>query len=264
MGYLKKWFASPIKFREGMTFFGSWRNQTAVVLERFFASSSCPPSGYAFAEVLQKFGTGITAMPDCLAGPKCETGSSLMALNSRLNSRRRFSNSPGEEQPSSRNWLARLWVEERRRVKVWNGGVKRQSASSAPDGATLLYTFASQLSFLKSFPSHLPFFKSIRDPDQDDQDSVINKTMHQPTISQYDGDFLPPNSPEEVSDNKKYTVFLPNIVGDNASPIIFLIGCFDVCCFKNQIDTHHSMEVYFPVLWFLWMIIIFVFLSNLR
>ncbi|KAG6506994.1 altered inheritance rate of mitochondria protein 25-like [Zingiber officinale] len=179
MGYLRKWFASPIKFREGMAFFGSRRNQAA--------------------EILQQFGMGITAMPGCLAGTKCETGSLLMASDSRLNSRRRFSNSPREEQPSSRNWLARLWVEERRRVKVWNGGVKRQSASNAQDGATLLYTFASQLPFLKLFPYQLPFFKSIiREPDQVDQDSVINKTMHHPKISQYDGDFLPPSSPEEV------------------------------------------------------------------
>ncbi|CAD5188638.1 unnamed protein product [Musa acuminata subsp. malaccensis] len=186
MRWLKKWLASPIKFTGGIAPFGSLTDRARQEI----MNGKLHHTRYSVTALLQQFGSGSANVLGNASNSQVDIKRPQTVLHGRLIGCRGFSDSAGKKRTLSRDWLARLWVEEKRNMEVRRRGIrKRQPAPRVQDRGTLFDTFSSQLPFLKSV---------LRKPVLAEQDSGIKETMQQPPISQYDGDLLPPGSPEEV------------------------------------------------------------------
>ncbi|RRT58472.1 hypothetical protein B296_00046601, partial [Ensete ventricosum] len=187
MRWLKKWLASPIKSTCGITAFGLLTRRAPQEI----MNGKLHHTSYSLTAILQQFGSGSANVLGNASNPQFDNKRPQTVLHARLIGCRWFSDSAGKERTLNRDWLARLWVEEKRNMEVRRRGRrKRQPAPRVQDRGTLFDTFSSQLPFLKSV---------LRKPALAEQDSGIKETMQQPPISQYDGDLLTPGSPEEVS-----------------------------------------------------------------
>ncbi|RWW53410.1 hypothetical protein BHE74_00040093, partial [Ensete ventricosum] len=187
MRWLKKWLASPIKSTRGITAFGLLTRRAPQEI----MNGKLHHTSYSLTAILQQFGSGSANVLGNASNPQFDNKRPQTVLHARLIGCRWFSDSAGKERTLNRDWLARLWVEEKRNMEVRRRGRrKRQPAPRVQDRGTLFDTFSSQLPFLKSV---------LRKPALAEQDSGIKETMQQPPISQYDGDLLTPGSPEEVS-----------------------------------------------------------------
>lgn len=196
MRWLKEWFASPIKFTGGITPFGSLTDRAPQEI----MNGKLHHTRYSVTALLQQFGSGSANVLGNASNPQFDIKSPQTVLLGRLIGCRGFSDSADKKRTLSRDWLARLWVEEKRNMEVRRRGRrKRQPCPRVQDRGTLFDTFSSQLPFLKSV---------LRKPVLAEQDSGIKETMQQPPISQYDGDLLSPGSPEEVSSCAQFILFI--------------------------------------------------------
>ncbi|CAL9061855.1 unnamed protein product [Musa banksii] len=186
MWWLKKWLASPIKFTGGITPFGSLTDRAPQEI----MNGKLHHTRYSVTALLQRFGSGSANVLANASNSQFDIKRPQTVLHGRLIGCRGFSDSAGKKRTLSRDWLARLWVEEKRNMEVRRRGIrKRQPAPRVQDRGSLFDTFSSQLPFLKSV---------LRKPVLAEQDSGIKETMQQPPISQYDGDLLSPGSLEDV------------------------------------------------------------------
>ncbi|XP_065048270.1 altered inheritance rate of mitochondria protein 25-like [Musa acuminata AAA Group] len=160
MRWLKKWLASPIKFTGGITPFGSLTDRARQEI----TNGKLHHTRYSVTALLQQFGSGSANVLGNASNSQVDIKRPQTVLHGRLIGCRGFSDSAGKKRTLSRDWLARLWVEEKRNMEVRRRGIRKRQPA----------------------------------PRVQDRDSGIKETMQQPPISQYDGDLLSPGSPEEV------------------------------------------------------------------
>ncbi|KAJ8471697.1 hypothetical protein OPV22_026040 [Ensete ventricosum] len=160
MRWLKKWLASPIKSTRGITAFGLLTRRAPQEI----MNGKLHHTSYSLTAILQQFGSGSANVLGNASNPQFDNKRPQTVLHARLIGCRWFSDSAGKERTLNRDWLARLWVEEKRNMEVRRRGRRKRQPA----------------------------------PRVQDRDSGIKETMQQPPISQYDGDLLTPGSPEEV------------------------------------------------------------------